>query len=245
MSGGLGPWIAGALAALALIAFGWWLGRRGRARPLALTAPERVPDARPEPLPEPPPAPVAPTPAAAPAFLDRGAPPAPRPRIELSLIPRRGGLNMISATLEGELLVRNAGDRAAEAVRVDATLLAARSGHEAELGDFLSQPVMRSAAAPFNLAPGEERRVRIVAALPLAGVEPVMAGGRPMLVPLVAARASYGWGAPGQGGDGQTGITAAVGVERPGQARLAPFWLDAPRMHDALAARPHALSVAR
>ena len=84
--------------------------------------------------------------------------------------------------------------------------------------------------------------MRVVAALALASVEPLVARGRAMLVPVVAVNAVYRWA----GGEaGQTARAFVVGVEREGQAKLAPFWLDALRMHEQLAARPHTLAVRR
>lgn len=177
-------------------------------------------------------------------MLSRAPAPAPaaRPWVELDVTPRRGGLNLLSATVELEITVRNAGKAATDAVLIEAVLLPARSDQESELGALFARPVARPATPAFALAPGEERRVRVIAALPLAQVEPLVARGRAMLVPVVAVNAVYRWDA---GNGGQTAAAFVVGVEREGQAKLAPFWLDAPRMHDRLAARPHTLAVRR
>ena len=165
-----------------------------------------------------------------------------RPWIELDVYPRRGGLNLLSATVELEITVRNTGDAATDAVLVEAVLLPARSGQEDELGALFARPVARPATPAFALAPGEERRLRVVAALALAGVEPLVVHGRAMLVPVVAVNAVYRWAGSEAG---QTAGAVVVGVEREEQAKLAPFWLDAPQMHEQLAARPHTLAVRR
>lgn len=183
---------------------------------------------------------VAPKTVARPSMLTRAPPPVRRAWIELELHPRRGGLNMISATVESEIVIRNAGDAAAEAVVVEVTLLPARSGQDDGVGALFARPLARSAVPAFALAAGEERRVRVVSALPLAGVEPLVAGGRAMLVPIVAINSFYRWG---EVGAGQTAAAFVVGVAREGQAKLAPFWLDSPRMHEGLVARSHALSI--
>ena len=83
------------------------------------------------------------------------------------------------------------------------------------------------------------RNVATVAAIALAHVEPLVARGRAMLVPVVAVNAVYRWAADGAG---QTAAAFVIGVEREGQLKLAPFWLDAPRMYEQLAARPPALA---
>ncbi len=168
----------------------------------------------------------------------------PRARLEIELLPRRGGLTLISLVFEGELRVRNIGDALAGRVAVEATLIPARSDQDAELGALFARPISRPAASPFALAPGEERRVRLVAAMPLAGVEPLIAGGRQMIVPVLAANVLYAPGGDGAG-EGQTAASWIIGVARPGSDKLAPFWLDAGGLTDTLAVRPHALAVTR
>ena len=173
-------------------------------------------------------------------MLTRAPAPAARPWIEFDIHPRRGGLNLLSATVELEIAVRNSGEVATDAVLIEATLLPARSGGESEFAALFARPVSRPATPAFALAPGEERRLRVVAALALAHVEPMVARGRAMLVPVVAVNAVYRWAA---GEAGQTAAAFVIGVEREGQAKLAPFWLDAPGMHERLAARPHTPAV--
>ena len=191
--------------------------------------------------------PVPPEPVVRPAMLARAPAPAPAPPvarawIEFECHPRRGGLNIISATVESNIVVRNVGDVAAEAVVIEVTLLPARAGQDDDLVTLFARPLARSTVPAFALAPGGERRVRVVSALPLAGLEPLRVGGREMLVPVVAINSFYRWG---EVGAGQTASAFVVGVARDGHAKLAPFWLDTPRMHEALAARPHAMTVRR
>ncbi|WP_375382849.1 LPXTG cell wall anchor domain-containing protein [uncultured Sphingomonas sp.] len=222
---GVSPWwyVLGGLVVLAAAGYAWSRRRRPPAPP---TPRERaVP-------------PVAPPPA---------GPIAARARLEIELLPRRGGLTLISLVFEGELLVRNTGDATAARVTVEATLIPARSDQDAELGALFARPIARPAAAPFALAPGDERRVRLVAAMPLAGTEPLMAGGRQMIVPVLAANVVYApaEGAGGGAGEGQTAASWIVGVARPGSDKLVPFWLDAGGLSDTLAIRPHALAVTR
>ena len=167
----------------------------------------------------------------------------PRGRLALALRPTRAGLNMLSATVDCEVTVTNRGDAPATDIRLRAQLLSASSGQEAAVSGFAAEPIARSAAPTFALAPGEERRLRIVMALPRDAIEALSANGRPMFIPLAALNVIY---ATGDGGLGQTVQAFAVGVERVDSSKLAPFWLDVPpRMQDAVAARSHAVLLER
>jgi hypothetical protein len=194
------------------------------------------------------PSPAAAVAAAAPRMLSRrsAAPvapaiPAERAWIELELRPRRAGLNMLTATADVDVLVRNRGSADAVNVRLDARLTSARADQDAELGQIFADTRGRTAASPFTLAPGGERVVRAVVTLPREAINVLTAAQRPMFVPVVTLNARY---ALGSAGEGQTAQAFALGIERAGAAKLAPFWLDAPsRMFEAVAARPHALAI--
>ncbi|AOW25029.1 hypothetical protein AVM11_05780 [Sphingomonas melonis TY] len=201
-------------------------------------------------MPVPKPQPVRPrTPAASPA-----TPPAPVPapisapvgdrgRLSLSLHPRRAGLNLLSATVEAELVVHNDGSAPAQSIRIGAALIGATPGQGDEIAPVFDQPVVRPATPPFALGPGEERRIRLVVAQARADIVPLTAGGRTLFVPVVAVNALYDAGA---GIAGQSARGFAVGVERVDSAKLAPFWLDQPaRMHEQLAVRPYGAGVER
>jgi hypothetical protein len=167
--------------------------------------------------------------------------PAERAWIELELRPRRAGLNMLTATADVDVLVRNRGSADAVNVRLDARLTSARADQDAELGQIFADTRGRTAASPFTLAHGSERVVRAVVTLPREAINVLTAAQRPMFVPVVTLNARY---ALGSAGEGQTAQAFALGIERAGAAKLAPFWLDAPsRMFEAVAARPHALAI--
>lgn len=237
---------------LALGAAGAWLwSRRRRDVQREAAAIESV--VAPAPAPEPDivdeePSPAAPVAAAAPRMLSRrsAAPvaptiPAERAWIELELRPRRAGLNMLTATADVDVLVRNRGSADAINVRLEARLTSARADQDAELGQIFADTRGRAAASPFTLAPGGERVVRAVVTLPREAINVLTAAQRPMFVPVVTLNARY---ALGSAGEGQTAQAFALGIERAGAAKLAPFWLDAPsRMFEAVAARPHALAI--
>lgn len=224
----LWPWLAGGAVAV-LIAAGLWSARRRAEGELVETA------AYPTPEPEPP--------AEAPQFLDPApAAPAPRARVAIDLRPKRAGLNLLSATAESEILVTNFGHAPAEGLRIQASLLSAHAGLDADIAAINAAPIVRPAVPPFALAPGESRTVRIVAALPRDAIHALTAADRPMVVPIVAVNLRYATGAI----EGQTARAWAIGIERVDSPKLAPFWLDGPaRMYDAVAARPHAAASER
>ena len=237
-------WLIGLAVVLGVGGAGAWWWRRRRAD----AADEPVTHAAPAPIPKP--QPVRPrTPTASPATPPPPAPAPPaapagdRGRLSLSLHPRRAGLNLLSATVEAELVVHNDGSAPAQAIRIGAALIGATPGQGDEIAPVFDQPVVRPATPPFALGPGEERRIRLVVAQARADIVPLTAGGRTLFVPVVAVNALYDAGA---GVAGQSARGFAVGVERVDSAKLAPFWLDQPaRMHEQLAVRPYGAGVER
>ena len=219
-----------AFVVLVLAAAFVWRRRRG-AMPEDLPV---VPDTV-ETTPEPEAAPVeapASVVAAAPRFLDQAAN-APLARIDLDEPSvSRAGLNMVTATADVTVTVRNASDVPARGIALDVRLTSAQPGQDEAIAAMFAGPVGRPATPPFDLAPGEMRRVRALATMPRDAITVLQAGGRPMFVPVVAIRAVHA--------GGQTTSVHALGIERPGQAKLGPFWLDQPsRMFDTIGVRPH------
>jgi len=193
-------------------------------------------------------APVAVVPIAAPKFLEpRGkAPPTPpvaaRARLTCELRPLRAGLNLLSATVECELVVTNTGTASAEAIRTGVALLTAHADQDQDLAQFNAAPVVRPVAPPFALAPGETRTIRTVTAIAREAIRTMTAANRPMFVPVVATNILY----VTAGDEAQAARAWVVGIERVDSAKLAPFWLDAPaRMYTTVAARPHAVTFDR
>jgi hypothetical protein len=241
----------------------WALRRTPRGRRQDRIEAERVV----EPIAPPAPEPVAPAPVSAPAepaitpvapaaalpavavagpqFLEpRAKTPAaaPRARLTCDLRPLRAGLNMLSATVECELVVTNTGTVPATAIRTGVALLTAHAGQDTDLAQFNASPVSRPAAPPFALAPGETRTIRTVVAIALEAIQTMTAANRPMFVPVVATNVLYATA----GDDAQTARAWVIGIERVDSAKLAPFWLDGPaKMHTSVAARPHAATFDR
>lgn len=180
---------------------------------------------------------------AAPKFLEPRAktppppPAAPRARVSCDLRPLRAGLNLLSATVECELVVTNTGTAPAEAIRTGVVLLTAHADQDTDLARFNAAPIGRPATPPFALAPGESRTIRTVVAIARDAIQTMTAANRPMFVPVVATNILYATA----GDDAQTTRAWVVGIERVDSAKLAPFWLDAPaRMYSSVAARAHA-----
>ncbi|MES3083838.1 hypothetical protein [Sphingomonas faeni] len=193
-------------------------------------------------------APVAAVPMAAPKFLEpRGKVPstppvAARARLTCELRPLRAGLNLLSATVECELVVTNTGTASAEAIRTGVALLTAHADQDQDLAQFNAAPVVRPVAPPFALAPGETRMIRTVTAIAREAIRTMTAANRPMFVPVVATNILY----VTAGNEAQAARAWVVGIERVDSAKLAPFWLDAPaRMYATVAARPHAVTFDR
>lgn len=240
------PWLWPVLIGLGLLAFAALYLRRRRSkgeeaavvdRAGLMPAREPVQPAAPStaPTPDATAAPVA----VSPRFLDRtqDAPPSPAPapaaRLDLEVpTVSRAGLNMVTATADVTVEVRNVSDVPARGVAVEIRLTSAQPGQDAVLAAMFAEPIGRPAVPPFDLMPGESRRVRAVATMPRDGITVLQAGDRPMFVPVVAIRAVHG--------GGQTTSVHALGIERAGQAKLGPFWLDQPsRMFDTIGVRPH------
>ena len=234
--GGLPFWPLLAGTGIGALIIGIWLGRRSAGRTRALPAPAPRPV---EPAPDLAAAPTggaSATPAAAP---QPAAPPAPALPPEPSFLqvearPLRVGLNMLSATIEAEITVRNTGATPIGRVAVDLRLLSAHSELDGQLIELARQPQGRPIVPPFALAPGESRTVRGVSALPREAIHVIDAAGRPMFVPILAAAAHTDWGV--------ARCAYAVGLERTDSSKLSPIWLDQPgRMYDQVAARPHVM----
>ncbi|BCA64147.1 hypothetical protein HMP09_3381 [Sphingomonas sp. HMP9] len=253
-------WLSLAVIIIVLAAL-WALRRKPRGRrndqrddvvePIE-PSPEPVlaePVARPaaDPIPAPPtPAAIPATPVAlavaAPSFLEpraKAPPPAAAPlraRITCDLRPLRAGLNLLSATVECELVVANTGAVPAEAVRIGVALLTAHAGQDSDLAQFNAAPIARPATPPFVLAPGETRTIRATVAVARDLIQTMTAANRPMFVPVVATNIVY----RSAGDEAQIARAWVVGIERTDSAKLAPFWLDGPaKMVTSVAARPH------
>lgn len=167
--------------------------------------------------------------------------PPPRPRVTFTLNPRRAGLNLVSATVDAEVTVRNEGDAPAEAIAVGMRLLAVRGHDDDDVSELFRGAPGKPAVPPFVLEPGAERVVRTTLVLPRAEIEPIIVKEQQMFIPLVATDIRY---TRPDGGTGQSAAAFVVGAVRPDGEKLAPFWLDRPpTMRDGVEARPHGQAI--
>ncbi|MDH2131835.1 hypothetical protein N5J77_11945 [Sphingobium yanoikuyae] len=248
------PWIAAAIAALAVIA-GFLLMRRRRvaaevdAEPASAPAPAAprpapAPVAPPPPAPAPAPAPMpAPTPAPAPEPVasapasDAGD----RPWIDLGLDISLARSSLIGVTIGYTLLLHNRGDCPARDIMVRGILGNAGAQQDALLRHFFGGETGMPLHSIVSIAPGETVRMTNELRLAQDEIVPVTMGERSLLVPIAAFDAHYRWGEDEEApeGTGRTGRAFIVGQEQdPPAERLSPFRLDqGPRQYRRPAAR--------
>ncbi|MDG2511104.1 hypothetical protein [Sphingobium yanoikuyae] len=241
------PWIAAAIAALAVIA-GFLLMRRRRAAADVDAAPASAPaPAAPRPAPAPvappPPAPAAPMPTPAPEPVA----PAPasdaeeRPWIEMGLDISLARSSLIGVTIGYTLLLHNRGDRPARDIMVRGILGNAGAQQDALLRHFFGGETGMPLHSIVSIAPGETVRMTNELRLAQDEIVPVTMGERSLLVPIAAFDAHYRWGEDEEApeGTGRTGRAFIVGQEQePPAERLSPFRLDqGPRQFRRPAAR--------
>ncbi len=241
------PWIAAAIAALAVIA-GFLLMRRRHvaeapqvdAAPVpAAPRPAQAPVAPPPPAPAaaaPPPAP-APEPVASAPASDAGD----RPWVEMGLDISLARSSLIGVTIGYTLLLHNRGDRPARDIMVRGLLGNAGAQQDELLRHFFGGETGMPLHSIVSIAPGETVRMTNELRLAQDEIVPVTMGERSLLVPIAAFDAHYRWGEDEEApeGTGRTGRAFIVGQEQePPAERLSPFRLDqGPRQYRRPAAR--------
>lgn len=206
------PLWAWLLAGLAAVGAGFWYWRR---RPvLAGHAPDET-AVTPEPVAAPKPAPRAASPAPSQAAVPIPAvrSPVPPPREASPLVTRPApeqralvalaldvrGIQILADRIEVAftLSLTNQGPIAASGLMIRIALNQGSAMPEAVLARFFDGAggsVMRD---DMSLLPGASEQFSTEVALPRAGVEPLMIGGKPMLVPVLAFDVTYHWDGPG------------------------------------------------
>lgn len=181
----------------------------------------RTPEPAPAPAPEPEPEPEAPA--------------APRPWLELDIVPERAAATGAEATVHYALTITNQGDADARNIRIDPRLF--NAGAEGDMAAFLQGPIHEVSGSPqFVLAPGATLKLNGQMALPMAEVREIEMAGRRIFVPMVAINVAYDWAG---GGTGRTSRSWLVGreAETP-QAKMGPFRLDlGPRIYRSVGRR--------
>lgn len=240
------------LAGLAALGAGIWYWRR-RPVPAGEAPSEAAPSVKPEtPRPQTPkpmpraaapspapaptrPAPAAPVPAAAPALpVDR----APSPLVTRPVDEQRAIVGMaldirdirvmaddIAVSLALNLL--NQGPVAATGLMVRVALGQGSAMPEGVLARFFDGAGGSVLRDDMTLEPGAGEQLSTEVLLPRAAIEPLMIGGRPMLVPVIAFDVTYHWDGPGDA-FGQNAGSFVLGREQgeSGSEKLAPLALD-------------------
>lgn len=239
------PWIAAAIAALAVIA-GFLLMRRRRAAaaPEVDVAPApAAPRPAPPPVAPPPPAPAAPAsaPAPEPVAPAQAGDAEERPWIEMGLDISLARSSLIGVTIGYTLLLHNRGERPARDIMVRGILGNAGAQQDALLRHFFGGETGMPLHSIVAIAPGETVRMTNELRLAQDEIVPVTMGERSLLVPIAAFDAHYRWGEDEEApeGTGRTGRAFIVGQEQdPPAERLSPFRLDqGPRQYRRPAAR--------
>jgi hypothetical protein len=230
------PWLVAAVALAAAAGFILWRNRArhavaGGPRIDLFEAPEpaRPPLAQPR---APAPVPAQPPAAPAPAPLEGIVSTRLRPWLELSVRPQRCIVTDEAVTFEFELDVSNSGNAAARAILVEASLFNAGPTQDEEIGAFFANPAAQGERID-SLPPLQRLTLATQVVTPRHALRPIEAGGRQVLVPVLAFNTLYSWG----GSAGQSSASYLLGRDRNGE-KLSPFRLDlGPRVFRGLGAR--------
>jgi hypothetical protein len=241
------PLWAWGLAALAALGAGYWYWRRRTA--LAGPPIDEVEDAPRPAVPPPAPRAAPPKPAAPPAPRPAPPPPArtpvppPEPRIASPLVTRPAAekramvgmaLDIRSIRFAADhvavgfaLNLHNQGTVAATGLMVRIALNQGSAMPEAVLGRFFDGAGGSILRDDMMLAPGAGEELSTEVMLPRAAIEPLMIGGKPMLIPVIAFDVTYHWDGEGEA-FGQNAGSFVLGREpgASGSEKLAPLPLD-------------------
>lgn len=160
-----------------------------------------------------------------------------RPAIALDLTIQQAGIDGDMLCVGFEIALHNEGEVAATDLRLHVELRTEDARAQLPTADRPADPIDRPMAEPIALAPGADVVLAAKAVLPVAQINRLMLQGRPMCVPVVVLSARYRWAG---GGKAELGVDYLIGIDRPGNPRLGPFWLDVPpRLYDRIGMRLH------
>lgn len=251
-------WIAALLALVGGGAFLAWNRRNRRQRygdPGRMAFAGLVPDVSPEPVPAPPPVrpkadpvppraqprpPVQPAPQPKPQAPDSGLIISTRlkPQLAIQFQPDRAVITENEVMLQFDVVVTNSGSAPARDVLIEACMVSAHTGQDAEIARFFQQPIGQGDRIPA-IPPLGNLSLKSAVRLPLAQLHSFQMEGRTLFVPLVAFNILYS-------GDLQTSASFLVGRGTEEDDKLAPFRLDlGPRIFRGLSSRPHSGGLTR
>jgi hypothetical protein len=206
------------------------------ARPRADPVPPRAqPTPRPDPVP-PPASKPAPRPPVDDGLIKSTAL---KPELNFQFVPDRAVVTENEVLLQFDVVLTNSGAAPARDVLVEAKLVPAHAGQDAEIAAFFQQPEAtgdRMAGIP----PFGKVSLKSAVRLPLDQLRSFEVDGRTLFVPLVAFNILF----RGGGGEGQASASYLVGRGTDADEKLAPFRLDlGPRIFRGLSARPHSMGL--
>ncbi|MGA9582499.1 MAG: hypothetical protein WBR13_11085, partial [Allosphingosinicella sp.] len=163
------------------------------------------------------------------------APAAPRPWIELDIVPERAAATENEVYVRYALTMTNKGSADARNIRIDPRLF--NAGAEGEMLAFFQGPIHDLSGSPHVvLPPGGSIRLNGQVAMPNAELREIELAGRRIFVPMVAINVAYDWS---DGGAGRTSRSWLVGreAEVPTE-KMGPFRLDlGPRIYRSVGRR--------
>lgn len=162
------------------------------------------------------------------AALTGDAPVSDRPWLEFAMRPVRAGTNVDEALVEIELTVANAGNIAAEDVRVSTFMLT--EAHADEMERYLIDPPADAAVNPVTIQPGEGTKIDAT----LAALKADLGVGE-SFSPVIVADARYRLP---DGTEGRTSASFVIG-RSDAAGNLEPFDLADRQMHDDVEVRLH------
>lgn len=156
-----------------------------------------------------------------------------RPWIEVELTPDRALLDEKGAAIAFNVTLYNSGSAPARDVSIEACLINAGAGQDAELGNFYGGERKQSDTIPV-IAPLARVPLRTAVRLPRDSIREYEVEGRRLFMPMVAVDTRYRWAS----GEGQTGASFMIGRGKEEDERLAPLRTDqGPRSWQGLGAR--------
>ena len=180
------------------------------------------PEPKPEPVPDPEPAPA-------------DAPAAPRPWLELDIVPERAAATENEVYVRYALTMTNKGEADALNIRIDPRLF--NAGAEGEMLAFFQGPIHDESGSPHVvIPPGRTLKLNGEVALPNGELREIELAGRRVFVPMVAINVAYDWAG---GGSGRTSRSWLVGREAEvPTGKMGPFRLDlGPRIYRSVGRR--------
>ena len=208
-------------------------------RPRPDPTPPRAAPTPPRAAPSPPaPAGVRPAPKPAPAGNGLIVSTRLKPEITLHFQPDRAVVTETDVMLQFDVVVINSGSAPARDLLVEARMVCAHAGQDAEIAAFFQQPIGKGDRIAV-IQPLGRISLKSAVRLPLDQLHSFQVEGRTLFVPLVAFNLLYS-------GDAQTSASFLVGRGTEQDEKLAPFRLDlGPRIFRGLSSRPHSMGLSR